>query len=59
MIPQYYFDKVKSHYKDENKAWNWWKESLPAFGMFSPLAMLKLGKEKKVIEYIDSNFSDK
>lgn len=57
MIPQHYFDIVKSYYKDEKKAWDWWKNSNPEFGMFSPLAMVKMGKEKEVKELINKKFS--
>jgi hypothetical protein len=58
MIPQLYCDKVKAYFNDDKKAWDWWKEANSAFGMFSPLAMLKLGREKKVIEFINKRFGD-
>lgn len=55
MIAHQYFVKVKNHFNgDEKKAWEWFKNLHPNFGMLSPLNMIKLGKEKKVIEFIES-----
>jgi hypothetical protein len=59
MIPQAYYDKVKTHFNDDKKSWDWWKQANPAFGMFSPLSMLKLGRENKVIEFINKSFGNK
>lgn len=56
MINQQYFDKVKKHFfGDEKKAWDWFKSRHPSFGMFSPIDMLKLGKESKVKNFIDQS----
>lgn len=55
MIPQEYFNKVKAYFNDdEKKTWEWWKTTHPRFGMFSPLNMLKLGKNQKVMTFIDN-----
>ena len=55
MIPQQYFDKIKAYFNgDETKTWLWWKTKNPYFGMFSPLDMLKLGRESKVKRFIDN-----
>jgi hypothetical protein len=55
MIPQAYFDKIKAYFNgDDKKAWLWWKTRNPAFGMFSPLDMLKLGRVNKVKQFIDN-----
>lgn len=55
MISQEYFSKVKKFLNgDEKKTWDWFKTNHPAFGMFSPINMIKLGREKKVIAFIDS-----
>ena len=59
MIPHIYFDKVKKHFfNDDKKTWDWFKQSCPAFGMLSPLNMIKLGREKKVISYIEKEMRD-
>jgi len=55
MIPQDYFDKVKAYFDgDERKTWLWFKTPNPQFGLLSPLNMLKLGREKKVMQFINS-----
>lgn len=54
MIPQEYFSKVKKHFRgDDKKAWEWFQSIHPNFGMLSPLNMIKLNREKKVIEFIN------
>jgi hypothetical protein len=54
MISQEYFNKIKKSFNnDENKTWTWFKSRHPHFGMFSPLDMLKLGRESKVKSFID------
>lgn len=56
MIPQLYFDKVKKHFNgDDKKTWQWFSTIHYDFGMLSPLNMLKLGREKKVIQFIEKN----
>lgn len=60
MISQAYFDKVKAHFDgDEKKAWEWFETLHPAFGMFTPMATIKLGREKKVMDFIDRNLGKK
>ncbi len=55
MIPQDYFNKIKDYFKgDEKKSWVWWKTKNPAFGMVSPLDMIKNGRVKKVKQFIDN-----
>jgi hypothetical protein len=54
MIPQEYFNKVKNHFNnDDKKAWNWFETIHPNFGMLSPLNMIKLGRQQKVMQFID------
>lgn len=54
MISQVYFDKVKAHFDgDETKTWVWFETLHPAFGLFTPMTMIKIGREKKVMDYID------
>jgi len=54
MIPQEYFEKVKKHFRnDEKKAWDWFQQINPEFGMLSPLNALKLGRENKVKDFIN------
>jgi hypothetical protein len=54
MIPQEYFNKVKKYFNgDEKKAWDWFKTIHASFGMLSPLNMIKLGRQNKVIQFID------
>lgn len=54
MIPQEYFNKVKKYYHgDDKKTWEWFKTIHPNFGMLSPLNMIKLGREKAIIQFID------
>lgn len=56
MIPQEYFTKVKNHFNgNDEKAWEWFKSQHSQFGMLSPLNMIKLGREKKVADFIDRN----
>lgn len=58
MIPQHYFTQVKQHFRgDEKRAWDWFKQINPAFGMLSPMNMLKLGKAARVQEFIDKEMS--
>lgn len=54
MIPQDYFDKVKKFYKgDEKKTWDWFTHLHPRFGMLTPLNMIKLGKQQRVMNFIN------
>jgi len=54
MINQIYYQKVKNHFNgDDKKAWDWFKNIHPRFGMLSPLNAIKLGREKSVIQFID------
>lgn len=58
MIPEEYFNKVKKHFNGSNdKAWEWFKSQHYQFGMLSPLNMIKLGRDKKVRDFIDKNMS--
>lgn len=57
MIPHTYFERVKEFYDgNEIKSWKWWKTANPAFNMFSPLHMCKMGREKAVMNFIDQSF---
>ncbi len=54
MIPHEYFEKVKKHFKnDDAKTWLWFQSIHPSFGMLSPLNALKLGKNQKVMDFIN------
>lgn len=54
MIPQEYFNRVKKYFMgDEQKTWDWFKAIHPRFGMLSPLNAIKLGKQHKVIQFIE------
>ena len=54
MIAQEYFNKVKNHFRgDDKKTWDWFNNINPEFGMLSPLNMIKLGREHKVIQFIE------
>lgn len=58
MIPQEYFNKVRKHFNgDDKKTWEWFKCIHPHFGMLSPLNMIKLGRENKVIQFIDKEMT--
>lgn len=58
MIPQDYFTKVKKFFRDsDEKAWDWFKSQHSQFGMLSPLNMIKLGREGKVMQFIDKNMT--
>ena len=58
MIDHEYFEKVKKHFKgDEKKTWDWFNNLHPMCGMISPLNMLKLGKANKVKALIDKEMS--
>lgn len=57
MIEQTYFEKVQQYFfEDKQKAWDWFKAKNKEFGMFSALDMIKLGKAKKVKQYIEKEF---
>ena len=59
MIPQEYFEKVKNHFRgDEKKTWEWFQNINENFGMLTPLNMIKLNRQQKVIDYINKNFSN-
>jgi len=54
MIDQTYFDKVKNHFRgDTKKTWEWFNTIHPSFGMLSPLNAIKLGKQQKVVDFIE------
>lgn len=49
MIPHEYFTRVKNHFNgDDKKAWDWFQKTNSSLGMFSPINMLKLGKNAEV-----------
>lgn len=51
---------VKAHYDgNDAKAWLWFRTRNPAFGMFSPLDMLKLGRAHKVMNAIEEALAGK
>ncbi len=53
-IPHEYFMAVKDYfYGDETKAWSWFRTPNPNFHMQSPLQLIKDGKAKKVMLFID------
>lgn len=55
MIPQQYLDKISDYFKgDHKKIYLWWKTKNPAFGMVSPLDMVKMGRIRKVKQFIDN-----
>lgn len=52
-----YFGVVKEHLGgSESRAWEWFKTAHPRLNQFSPLGMIRLGKEHKVIELIQKEF---
>ena len=54
-IPQIYFDKVKKYFGgDTEKTWAWFKARNPSLGGVSPLDMIKVGREKKLMLVIDN-----
>lgn len=58
MIPQEYFDKVKKHFRgDEKKTWGWFQDVNPALGMLSPLNLIKLNRANKVSAFIDKEMN--
>ncbi len=58
MIPQEYFNKVKKYFSDDDKkTWEWFKTIHPSFGMLSPLNMIKLNKQEKVINFINKEIN--
>lgn len=59
MINQIYYQKVKKHFNgDDKKAWEWFISHHPRLGMLSPLNAIKLGREKKVMEFIDKEMGE-
>ncbi len=59
MIPQGYFDKIKGFFNgDTAKSWEWFKTPNPAFGMISPLDMIRRGRVNKVKQFIDNAIDD-
>lgn len=57
MIPQRYFEQVKSYFMgDTQKTWAWFTSSNKSLGFVSPLNALKAGlheKVKKVIQEME------
>ena len=54
MIPQLYFDKVRTYFLGDVKAtWDWFKNANPALGSASPMDLLKQKQENKVIQHIN------
>lgn len=59
MINQLYYQKVKKHFNgDDKKTWEWFTSLHPRFGMLSPLNAIKLGRENKVIQFINKEMGD-
>lgn len=57
MIPHDYFIKVKNHFQGDNdKALNWFNSHHCEFGILTPMDMLKLGREKTIMTYINKHF---
>lgn len=55
MIPQVYFDKIRKYFNgDTEKTWLWFRTPNPMLGQESPLNMIKVGREKKVMNFIDN-----
>lgn len=55
MIPQIYFDKIKAYFNgDVDKTWVWWKTPNPAFGMSTPINMIRVGRIHRVKQFIDN-----
>ena len=58
MIPHDYFTRVKNYFNgDDKRTWDWFQCRNPSLGMFSPLNMLKLGKDREVKTLIDKEMS--
>jgi hypothetical protein len=58
VIPQEYLEKVKAHFNGDNeKAWRWFQSINPNFGMLSPLNLIKLNRQNKVIDYINKEMN--
>jgi hypothetical protein len=58
MIPQEYFDKVKIHFNgDDKKTWDWFQAINPHFGMLSPMNLIKLNRNAKVMDYINKEMN--
>lgn len=59
MISQLYFDKIRTYFNgDTAKAWLWFKTPNPMLGFVSPLDMIKVGREKKVMNFIDNALNE-
>jgi len=58
MIPQDYFDKVKSFFGgDADKTWTWFTTANPGLGSVSPLEMIKVGRVEKLKKFIDGQLN--
>jgi|HubBroStandDraft_2_1064218.scaffolds.fasta_scaffold2086562_1 hypothetical protein len=58
MIPQEYFDKIVEFFKgDRQKAWLWFQTINPGLGGVTPMHMIKLGREHKLKQFIDSRLN--
>lgn len=54
-IAQECYDKVLKYFKgDDKKAWYWFEHATPGLGGVSPLDMIKRGRVKKLLLYIDN-----
>lgn len=49
------FDKVKKYFDDDmDKAWKWFYTANPGLGYASPMEMLRNGRAKKLLKFIES-----
>ena len=54
-LGQICYDKVLQYFNgDTTKTWTWFKTPNPALGMVSPLDMMRVGRTKKLLSFIDS-----
>lgn len=57
MLPHAYYTKVLDHFRGDNaKAWAWFNQWNPQLGNV-PIDMIKKGREKKLMAFIDSQLN--
>jgi hypothetical protein len=52
------FDLVNEFFKDENKTKMWFATKNPLLGGFKPNDMIKLGRTKKLVQFIETQLAE-
>jgi hypothetical protein len=60
MIPDSYFTRVCAYFRnDAKKAWAWFDTRNPSLSMMSPMELIRDGRKKRLMKFIDDVLSGK